>query len=194
MEKVNFVTTGGIEALRQRYVMIVVALYPNIDSTYAVAERLIQEKVPAEDISVVVSEGKWRELLEAGIGIGIVPPEAYQGARQQGAVGGAFLGGAAGLLLGAEAVLLGVGAVFALPVLAGAALVGVALGAAWGDTFVNMDLRAETTSYRTHLLQGGALLTVYATTAQETDRIEAILRPTNPSEIEKHPLRLPAHV
>ncbi|MBC7806753.1 MAG: hypothetical protein H7145_11435 [Akkermansiaceae bacterium] len=165
---------------------VILALYPNIETARDAAERLVTDEIPAGDLAVIVSEGKLRDVIERGVSF--VPSSVFRGVGQDGAVEGAAWGGVAGIALGTEVLLLGVGTALAVPVLAGMALVGAVTGAALDATFREMDLDLEGTGYRMHLHHGGALLRVFARDRVTSQRIIATLRATFPAEIEHHPL------
>jgi hypothetical protein len=187
----DFAKAGGIDLICRQYRSVVVALYPDAETARVVAERLIESGIPARDISVVVSDGDLRKSLDRGESI--IPPAEVRGVERAGAVTGALWGGTAGLVLGAEILLLGTGAGFVLPVLAGVALIGVALGSSLDATFHEMDLGTEGVDYRMHLHHGGALLAVYAKDDRAADTAEAVLQETQPAEIGRHPLAAPSH-
>ena len=187
MQEVTFDQVDENSGLSPRFHFVVVALYHDVDTAHAVAGRLPEAGIDPEAVSVIVSEGKLKESLEAGVCI--IPPAEFMGVEQRAAVFGALTGGAAGLLLGTEILLLAAGAVFALPALAGMVLLGAAVGATGGATFAYMDLNMEGTGYRIHLHQGGVLLVVYAANSAEADNVADLLYQTHPTEIGKHPIK-----
>lgn len=192
VSEANEATPGSVTANRAdngQFRFIVVALYPDVDSARTAADSLIQSGIPTADVSIVVSEGKVRRAIEEGDSL--VPPAASRGVRHEGEVKGALRGGAAGLALGAELIVLGADAVAALPLLAGMALVGGVVGAVGEATFREMDLNLEETDFRIHLHHGGALVVVYLRDANTSDGVIQLLRATPATEIQRHPLSAP---